>query len=65
VYQGLAVISFAATQGETILYPDQIKVQLRMDTAQVVASKPGTTGRTTGPGGRWCRRLRKRRPGSG
>ena len=36
VYQGLAVISFAATQGEAILYPDQIKVQLRMDTAQVV-----------------------------
>ena len=36
VYGGLAVISFAATQGDTLLYPDQIKVQLRMDTAQVV-----------------------------
>lgn len=36
VYQGVAVISFAATQGNTILYPDLIKVQLRMDTAQVV-----------------------------
>ena len=36
VYQGVAVISFAATQGNTLLYPDQIKVQLRMDTAQVV-----------------------------
>lgn len=36
VYQGVAVISFAAVQGETLLYPDLIKVQLRMDTAQVV-----------------------------
>lgn len=36
VYQGVAVISFAATQGDTLLYPDLIKVQLRMDTAQVV-----------------------------
>ena len=36
VYQGVAVISFAATQGATLLYPDLIKVQLRMDTAQVV-----------------------------
>ena len=36
VYQGVAVISFAATQGDTLLYPDLVKVQLRMDTAQVV-----------------------------
>lgn len=36
VYQGVAVISFAAAQGDTLLYPDLIKVQLRMDTAQVV-----------------------------
>lgn len=36
VYDGVAVISFAATQGDTLLYPDLIKVQLRMDTAQVV-----------------------------
>ena len=36
VYQGVAVISFAATQGNVLLYPDLIKVQLRMDTAQVV-----------------------------
>ncbi len=36
VYQGIGVISFAATQGETILYPDLIKLQLRMDNAQVV-----------------------------
>ena len=36
VYQGVAVISFAATQGDTLLYPDLIKVQLRLDTAQVV-----------------------------
>ena len=36
VYEGVAVISFAATHGSTLLYPDLIKVQLRMDTAQVV-----------------------------
>ena len=36
VYQGVAVISFAATQGGTVLYPDLIKVQCRLDTAQVV-----------------------------
>ena len=36
VYQGVAVVSFAATQGETLLYPDLIKVQCRLDTAQVV-----------------------------
>lgn len=35
-YQGVAVISFAAAQGDTLLYPDLVKVQLRMDTAQVV-----------------------------
>ncbi len=35
-YQGVAVISFAASQGDTLLYPDLVKVQLRMDTAQVV-----------------------------
>ena len=36
VYQGVAVVSFAASQGDTLLYPDLVKVQLRMDTAQVV-----------------------------
>ena len=36
VYQGVAVISFAAIQGDTVLYPDLIKVQCRLDTAQVV-----------------------------
>ena len=36
VYEGVAVISFAASQGDAILYPDLVKVQLRMDTAQVV-----------------------------
>ena len=36
VYEGVAVISFAATQGDTLLYPDLIKVQLRMDTGEVV-----------------------------
>lgn len=36
VYEGVAVLSFAAVQGDTILYPDLIKVQLRMDTGEVV-----------------------------
>lgn len=36
VYEGVAVVNFAATQGACILYPDLIKVQVRMDTAQVV-----------------------------
>lgn len=36
VYEGVAVISFAATQGEALLYPDLVKVQLRMDRAEVV-----------------------------
>ena len=36
VYEGLAVVNFAATQGNCVLYPDLIKVQVRMDTAQVV-----------------------------
>jgi len=35
-YQGVMVIAFAPLQGETVLYPDLIKVQLRMDNAQVV-----------------------------
>ena len=36
VYEGVAVISFAATQGDILLYPDLIKVQVRMDTGEVV-----------------------------
>ncbi len=36
VYDGVAVFNFAATQGSVVLYPDLVKVQLRMDTAQVV-----------------------------
>ena len=36
VYEGVCVISFAATQGNTLLYPDLVKVQLRMDTGEVV-----------------------------
>ena len=36
IYQGLAVLSFAATQGDALLYPDLVKVQLRLDNAQVV-----------------------------
>lgn len=36
VYEGMAVLSFAPRQGNVLLYPDLVKVQLRMDTAQVV-----------------------------
>ncbi|MBR6526194.1 MAG: germination protein YpeB [Clostridia bacterium] len=36
VYDGLAVLNFAASQGQTLLYPDQVKVQIRMDTGDVV-----------------------------
>ena len=36
VYDGVAVINFAAVQGGVTLYPDLVKTQLRMDTAEVV-----------------------------
>lgn len=36
VYDGLAVISFIALQDDVLLYPDQLKIQLRMDTGEVV-----------------------------
>lgn len=36
LYDGLCVFSFVPLQGEILLYPDVVKVQLRMDTAQVV-----------------------------
>lgn len=35
-YDGLAVISFAAVQDGVLLYPDLVKVQVRMDTGDVV-----------------------------
>lgn len=35
-YDGLCVINFAATQEGVLLYPDLVKVQVRMDTAEVV-----------------------------
>lgn len=35
-YDGLCVINFAAVQDGTLLYPDLVKVQVRMDTAEVV-----------------------------
>ena len=35
-YDGLAVISFAAVQDGVTLYPDLVKVQVRMDTGEVV-----------------------------
>ncbi len=36
VYDGLAVINFVATQDGVLLYPDLIKLQMRMDTGEVV-----------------------------
>lgn len=36
VYDGLAVIRFAALQDGVLIYPDQLKLQIRMDTGEVV-----------------------------
>lgn len=36
VYDGLAVINFVAVQDGVLLYPDLVKLQLRMDTGEVV-----------------------------
>ena len=36
VYDGLAVINFVAVQDGVLLYPDLIKVQIRMDTGELV-----------------------------
>lgn len=36
VYDGLAVVNFVAVQDGALLYPDLVKVQLRMDTGEVV-----------------------------
>ncbi len=35
-YDGIAVISFAAVQDDVVLYPDLVKVQVRMDTGAVI-----------------------------
>ena len=51
VYQGVAVISFAAAQGDTLLYPDLVKVQLRLDTAQVVGVEARNYLQNHGPRG--------------
>jgi germination protein YpeB len=36
VYNGLAVINYAAVQDNVLLYPDLVKVQVRMDTGDIV-----------------------------
>ncbi len=36
VYDGLCVINYVAVQDGTLLYPDLVKLQLRMDTGEVV-----------------------------
>ena len=36
VYDGLCVINFVAVQDGVLLYPDLVKIQLRMDTGEVV-----------------------------
>lgn len=35
-YDGIAVINFAAAQGDVLLYPDLVKVQVRQDTGAIV-----------------------------
>lgn len=35
-YDGIAVISFASMQDDVILYPDLVKIQVRMDTGAVI-----------------------------
>ena len=35
-YDGIAVINFAAVQNDVILYPDLVKIQVRMDTGAVI-----------------------------
>lgn len=36
IYDGLAVINFVALQDGVLLYPDLVKVQVRMDTGEIV-----------------------------
>lgn len=36
IYEGVAVLAFAAVDGDVLVYPDLVKVQLRMDDARVV-----------------------------
>lgn len=36
IYEGVAVLAFAAVENDVLVYPDLVKVQLRMDNAQVV-----------------------------
>ncbi len=36
IYEGVAVLAFVAVEEDVLLYPDLVKVQLRMDNAQVV-----------------------------
>jgi len=36
IYSGMAVVNYAATQDGVLLYPDLVKVQVRMDTGDVV-----------------------------
>lgn len=42
MYEGMAVLAFAALDGDILLYPDLVKVQCRMDTAQVVGLESKT-----------------------
>ena len=56
-YQGVAVISFAATQGAAVLYPDLVKVQCRMDTGQVVGLEARSYWQNHGPRGLLSPRL--------
>jgi len=41
MYDGIAVINFAAVQDGVILYPDLVKIQVRMDTGGVIGLEAG------------------------
>ena len=38
-YDGMAVVNFAAVQNHVLLYPDQVKVQVSMETGKVVGAE--------------------------
>lgn len=52
MYEGLAVMNFTAVQDDVLLYPDMVKVQVRLDTGDVVGLEANNywmnhTGRET------------------
>ncbi|MCL1965237.1 MAG: germination protein YpeB [Firmicutes bacterium] len=49
IYDGMAVINFAAVQEEVVLYPDLVKVQVRMDTGAVIGLEANNYWMNHGP----------------